>query len=116
MRKETFQIRQVIGKNIREGRQWLGLTQERFAEIVGLSVQSLSALENGAQFARMDTYCKIAEALKLPLSSLFAIQQIQEDSLEDQFRLLFYDFETDEKKALLDVMRAIKTLLHMRQL
>ena len=111
MQKETFQIRQAIGKNIREGRQQLGLTQEQFAEIVELSVQSLSALENGAQFARMGTYYKIAEALTLPLGSLFAMQLFQDCALDEQLRLLLYDFETDEKKALLDIIRTIKALL-----
>jgi len=113
MKTEMSWIRQMTGNNIREGRKRLGVTQERFAEEIGISTQSLSALENGAQFARMDTYCKIAESLSIPLSMLFCFQRPQDEVLDDQIILLLTDFSIEEKMALYNVLKAVRTLVRM---
>jgi len=115
MQQETFQIRQIIGENIREGRRRLEVTQEEFAEAVDLSVQSVSSLENGMKFARMDTYFKIAETLELPIHLLFSEQLSQDNILDGQHHLLFYDCKADEKKALIKIMAEIKILLRKQQ-
>ena len=115
MQQETFRIRQIIGENIREGRRRLEVTQEQFAEVVELSVQSVSALENGMQFARMDTYFKIAETLKLPIHLLFSEQLSQNNILDGQHHLLFDDCKADEKKALIKIMVEIKALLRKQR-
>ena len=111
MKQKKLLIQQKIGENIREGRKQLKLTQGEFAEIVGISVQSLSALENGIQFARMDTYCKIAEALILPLHALFFTQQSQNCNLNEQIMLFLYDCEKEEKMMFFNIMKEIKRLL-----
>ena len=111
MHQETFFIRQIIGENIREGRRRLKLTQNQFAETVELSVQFLSALENGMQFASMDTYCRIAEALVIPFCALFSAEQLQNSSLDEQIQLLLSDWEQGEKKALLNIIWEIKTII-----
>jgi len=115
MQEKTFQIRRVIGENIREGRRRLEVTQEQFAQEVELSVQFVSALENGMQFARMDTYCKIAEIIKIPLHALFISQQSQDDMLDKQHQIIFSDCETDEKKALLNIIVEIKAFLRKQR-
>jgi len=115
MQQETFRIRQIIGDNIREGRRRLEVTQEQFAEIVELSVQTVSALENGMQFARMDTYCKIAETLEMPIHLLFSEQLLQDNILNGQYHLLFDDCKSDEKKALIKIMAEIKALLRKQR-
>ena len=111
MKQNTFSVRQVIGEKIREGRRHLGLTQEQFAEVVGLSFQFLSILENGMQFARMDTYCRIAEALSLPLYVLFQEKHSGDDALDAQLRFILSNCDSDEKRALLNIVIEIKTLL-----
>ena len=87
MQNKTELTRQHIGINVREGRKRLGLTQEQFAEILGISVQSISAMENGVQFSYMDTYCKVSEALAIPLCSIFMPQQTPDDDLDMQIQL-----------------------------
>jgi transcriptional regulator with XRE-family HTH domain len=114
MHQKTFMIRQRIGENIREGRRRLKLTQNQFAETVELSVQFLSALENGMQFASMDTYCRIAEALAIPLCVLFAAEKLQHSYLDEQIRLLISGWEKSEKKALLNIIREIKTIIQTK--
>lgn len=114
MKQNTFFIRQTIGKNIREGRKRLGLTQEQLSEAVELSAQSLSALENGAQFARMETYCRIAGALGITLYALLMPQPL-DGGLDEQLKYLFLDCEADEKQALLNIMAVIKRYLRIKR-
>ena len=110
MHQETLFVRQIIADNIREGRQRLGLTQVQFAEVVEFSVQTLSALENGLQFAKMDTYCRIAESLSLPIHMLFYPQQSQDETVAEQLRVLLFDCEVNEKRALLNILKEIRAL------
>jgi len=113
MKPKTFLIRQVIGENIRTGRRKLNLTQEQFAESSQLSVQFLSAIENGTQFARMDTYFRISEALKLPFHTLFYKRQFGEDALIGQYHILLWDCDANEKNGLLQIMNEIKAFRRM---
>ena len=43
-----------IGKRIKECRERLGLTQEQFAEKVGLATNYISTVERGASFPRCE--------------------------------------------------------------
>jgi transcriptional regulator with XRE-family HTH domain len=82
----------------------------QLAEKADLSIQSLSAIENGLQFARMDTYCRMANILALPLHSLFFAEQHNDDSYE-QYRMLLCDCDAQEKRALLSIIGEIKSLI-----
>jgi transcriptional regulator with XRE-family HTH domain/tetratricopeptide (TPR) repeat protein len=56
-----------FGALLRAYRGAAGLTQESLAEIAGLSVEAIGALERGArQFPRADTVHSLADALRLP--------------------------------------------------
>jgi len=114
MRNKAFLTRQIIGENVREGRKRLGLTQEQFAEVLGISVQSISAMENGTQFSYMDTYCKVSEALGIPLYSVFMPQQTSKDDLDMQIRSFFIECDADEKRAMLKIMEVIKALVLLK--
>ena len=115
MQKETFQIRQVIGENIRHGRRGKGMTQEQFAEAIGISVQSVSAMENGMQFSRMETYFRVAQAMAVPLHILFSVRQPADDILEAQKGMIFGDCSVDEPRALLIIIAEIKSLLRRQR-
>jgi transcriptional regulator with XRE-family HTH domain len=107
MQKETLHVRQAIGQNIREMRLRLRLTQEQLAEKTELSVQSMSALENGLHFAKMGTYCKIATVLAIPIHVLFREQRAGGDEADDEMLSLFNSCTKDTKKTLLNVVREI---------
>jgi len=115
MQKETFQIRQVIGENIRRGRRGKGMTQEQFAEAIGISVQSVSAMENGMQFSRMETYFRVAQVMAVPLHILFSAHQSEGGVLETQKVMIFGDCSVDEQRVLLIIMAEIKSLLRKQR-
>ena len=56
-------MRRLVGQNVKRIRLKEGLTQEKFAEISGLSQQYLSSLENGRRNPTVVTLYELASAL-----------------------------------------------------
>lgn len=62
----VYDIRLVeLGKRIAKRRKELGLTQETFAESLGLSLQSVSCIELGKKGVRPENLMKICEKLNV---------------------------------------------------
>ncbi|MBP3867626.1 MAG: helix-turn-helix transcriptional regulator [Solobacterium sp.] len=59
-----------IGNRIIARREELGLKQSELAIQADITQQTLSVIESGKRAARVDTLSRIAEALKIPLSSI----------------------------------------------
>lgn len=57
-------ILEQIGKRISDRRRQIGMTQEKLAEIVGLSLQSISCIELGKKGARPENLMNICRALE----------------------------------------------------
>jgi transcriptional regulator with XRE-family HTH domain len=64
-------LRKQFGKRLRDIRAQRGLTQERFAEAVGISVDFLSLMERGINAPSFATLEKISKRLRLPVTDLF---------------------------------------------
>ena len=66
-----MKYQQLINKNIRELRIKKGLTQEEFAEKIGISIQGLSNIERNRYQPTSETIDKICNAFKItPLDLL----------------------------------------------
>lgn len=55
-----------LGKNLRETREQLGLTQEQVAERSGVQAGEISRIERGQRDPQVSTVEKLAAAVKLP--------------------------------------------------
>lgn len=55
----------TIGKRIRQRRKELNLSQEKFAETIGISPNHVSSIENGKQAPSFETFILICEQLKV---------------------------------------------------
>ena len=60
-----------FGKKIKGYRDFLGISQEKLAELVGVSTNTIAAIENGRTFLKINTLEKICYALKIEPSVLF---------------------------------------------
>ncbi|WP_322890014.1 MULTISPECIES: helix-turn-helix transcriptional regulator [unclassified Yoonia] len=58
--------------NLARIRELRGLTQRELGEMVGLSAATIQRAEVGAATAKLETYKKCAEALKVSLSDIFS--------------------------------------------
>ena len=61
-----------FGEALRERRLAAGLSQEDLAERCGIDRKSISRMETGTFSPRLDSVWTVADALDLPLSTLFA--------------------------------------------
>ncbi len=103
---------QILGKRIRDERQKRGLTQERLAEIAGISNNFVSYIETGKKVASLKTIKKIADALETPLTELFKgipqQKKAKSDYTTEQILYLIHDKSPSTKKLFL---RLCKTLI-----
>lgn len=91
-----------FGKRVREQRKLLGLTQEQFAEKIGLTPNFISTVERGIAFPRYDKLIAIINGLEVSADAIFCdvvdhstkytashlAKQLEELSDEDQKRIL----------------------------
>ena len=60
-----------VGKRIKEQRERLGLTQDKFAEKLGYSTNYISTIERGASFPRYDKLIAILNGLETSADAVF---------------------------------------------
>ena len=58
-------VREQLGKNLRDLRERAGLSQEELAELCELDRTEISLLERGLRFPRLDTLVRLSRGLKL---------------------------------------------------
>jgi transcriptional regulator with XRE-family HTH domain len=58
-------VREKLGKNLRDHRERVGLSQEELAELCDLDRTEISLLERGLRFPRLDTLVRLSRGLKL---------------------------------------------------
>jgi transcriptional regulator with XRE-family HTH domain len=75
-------IREIFASKLREYRRKCGFTQEKLAEIVGISTHYLAMLETGRNFVTSETLERLAAALEIPVFELFVSEQSPRIELE----------------------------------
>lgn len=60
-----------IGRRIKEQREALGLTQEQFAEKIGVTVNYISTIERGASFPRCEKLILLLNGLETSADAIF---------------------------------------------
>jgi len=91
------EIRSILAKNLKEQRKNMGLSQERFAEISGLSIQTINDIEGGRKWVSDKTMTKLSNALNLECYQLLL------PKLEVQHKK-----ESRSTQQLLDLMKTLK--------
>lgn len=61
-----------VGRRVAELREDAGLTQEQFAEVVGMQVQNVRMIESGRRNLTIRSLARIATALKCEIAAMFA--------------------------------------------
>lgn len=68
--KEKKPLNVEVGLRIKEYREAAGLTQESFAELVGLGVKHISAMECGSVGVSLSTLKRVSTVLSIPADAL----------------------------------------------
>ena len=78
--KSRKDIKHRFGVSIRKRRRELGLSQEELADRASLHRTYIGDIERGARNVALENVEKLAEALEISISDLFANYGIEEDS------------------------------------
>ncbi len=100
---------EMLGARIREQRKKKRLTQEQLAEMLGIDQKHMSRIELGKSYPSLDRLTMIAEALEVPLPSLFKFTHMgDERELVQQINEMVQKLgEADQRR----VFKIVKALL-----
>lgn len=90
-------IRHTFIQNMKYYRKKAGLTQEKLAELVGMSTSYIGDMEARERFPSAETIDKIAEALNLRTSELFD-ERGSPESTKETFEKIYATKLNDELK------------------
>jgi transcriptional regulator with XRE-family HTH domain len=94
-----------IGKRIKEQREALGLTQEQFAEKIGVTTNYISTVERGASFPRCEKLILLLNGLETSADAIFC--DVLDHSSEYHASYLSAQLEKladDDKKRILEMV------------
>ncbi|GFO59221.1 DNA-binding protein [Geomonas silvestris] len=83
-----------IGEKVRLLRKHAGLTQEKLAELVGVSFQQIQKYENGSTKLNTDKLQQVASALNVSASAFFGEDTYEKSPLSDREKKLIKAFRS----------------------
>ncbi len=99
-----------LGNRIRKTRINCGITQERLAEMVDISTNFMSLIENGRNMS-VETLVKIADALGVTVDYLLSdTMEVQSDKIMTQIAQNLSTLSDDEKLFFLNVIKQYKNI------
>ena len=75
------EIKQIIGKKIKNKRKELKLTQEQLGLAIGINQRQVAPVEKGRSFPMLSTFVKLAEFFECEITDLFPDEKI--DTLDE---------------------------------
>ena len=102
---------ELIGFRIREVRKERGMTQERVAELAGVSPKFVSMIENGIKSASLKVLCEIAGALRISLDELVFGGYFTNESVSNEWDDILMDCSKYERAVLMEATKCLKEML-----
>lgn len=106
-------LKAIVATNVKALRESRGLSQEKLAEAVGRTWQTISLIERGKSLPPLGTLSDMAAALGVPvvglLSQNFLFPSERREGLTAQAEALFADFNDDQLEV------AVKMLTLLRE-
>lgn len=103
------ELLQQIGERIRDHRTFLDLTQAELAERALLNTSYIGQIERGLKEPSLKALFKIAAALNLSLSELFAEEAKENDALQDEVLRQLSLWSPEQQRAILEILRRLPT-------
>lgn len=96
-----------IGKKIQLKRNNTDMTQEKLAEIVGISTNYLSKVERGLNSPSAENFLKIVQALKLSMEDFGIVHQDNINTHEKELLQIIYNCDSQSIEALLPIVKTV---------
>ncbi|MDR0302196.1 MAG: helix-turn-helix domain-containing protein [Treponema sp.] len=98
-------IREVLANNIKEYRRKNGFSQDKLAELAGISSQYLATVETCRKFPTPEVLERIAEALSVETHELFTfaspqdeLEKLRQDIIGEVVKAIKQSFAEESKK------------------
>ena len=101
--------KRLLGSRIRHVRKKNGLSQERFAELIGIDPNSVSRIECGVHYPSLDTLEKITTVLKVEMRDLFLFSN--KETAEEMRAFLIQTASEIGVEKLREVVRAVRKIV-----
>lgn len=95
-----------IGRKIQLTRNDMDMTQEKLAEIVGISTNYLSKVERGLNSPSAENFLKIVQALNLSLEAFGVTPEADVNVHKKELAEIIYSCDNQSIEALLPVVKA----------
>lgn len=99
-------LKYQLGQKIQGLRKKQRLTQEKFAELIGIDPKNVSKIENGNNYPSSETLTSIAAALNVDIYELFVFKS--EISYDDMRKEIIGSL--DDKKTILYLYEMLKLM------
>ena len=101
-----------IGLRVKHARNRKNISQEKLAEILGISRRQMVNLESGTRGPSLEVLIDIANTLKVPISELLADQLLENESGTDtDLHYILLDCSEQEEKIITKTAQALKAIL-----
>jgi transcriptional regulator with XRE-family HTH domain len=99
-------IREILANNIKEHRRRYGFSQDKLAEIAGISSQYLATVETCRKFPTPEVLDRIAEALGIETHELFTsaptpqneLEKLRKEIIGEVVKTIKHSFAEESKK------------------
>jgi len=99
MNEKCEKIRRILAQNIKNRREYLGLSQEKLAEASNLSVQTINTIEGCRMWVSDKTVTRLAKALDIEVFQLFVPYQVIKNDLKTSPNAVLFEFRQKVKNA-----------------
>jgi repressor LexA len=103
------ELKKVFGQNVKKYRELQGWNQPYLAELVDISVNSVSEIETGKKFARLEKIVKFAEHFKIDVHVLFQPDDFAPGNTANVLSLYNREIHGSVDKILLGILERIKS-------
>ena len=105
-------VREVLANNIKEYRRKRGFSQDKLAELAGISSQYLATVETCRKFPTPEVLDRLADALGIEPHELFTVIPTPQDEMERLRQDIKQDIRQEFKQEIIgEVVSAIKQTL-----
>lgn len=104
--------KEKLGSRIKAFRKAKGLSQEQFAELIGIEPKHVSRLEVGTSYPTIDRLEKIAIALDVPMGSFFDIDNkaTYYEEKAKKLELMVRELDNDYQRIILKFSQIMKEM------
>lgn len=103
-----FYDKEFLGKKFKEYRKKANLTQEELSEKIEIAEKHYGKLERGVFMPSLETFFKLIDTLKIPLSEFGAEMEKTENTNRDKIIKEIYSSDNEELELYLNLIESVK--------